>query len=254
VHGHGRSPSRSASDKIWCVASSTGRHGEPTKLCADGWRARIATVPAVGVPVIVLIVMAFTSPSGDEWTPSIAVTAFAGASLFAVVYMVLTWRVFGHVDAAEFAERMRRRTEYRRPAARRFQPWGDGPSFAISAALVAFAVVIVVPHVEAIRADEWLLVPVSMAILLSCWGLSVMSYALHYAQYDLAEPSLDFPGRRTNAFADYAYFSIAVATTFGATDVSIKTPEMRRIVNLNVIVAFVYNSVIVALLASILIR
>ena len=38
--------------------------------------------------------------------------------------------------------------------------------------------------------------------------------------------------------------SIAVATTFGATDVNIKTPEMRRVVNLNVIVAFVYNSVI----------
>lgn len=35
---------------------------------------------------------------------------------------------------------------------------------------------------------------------------------------------------------------------------NIKTPEMRRVVNLNVIVAFVYNSVIVALLASILIR
>ena len=63
-----------------------------------------------------------------------------------------------------------------------------------------------------------------------------------------------FPGRRTNAYADYVYFAIGVATTFGATDVSVTTPEMRRIVNLNVIVSFVYNSVIVALLVSILIR
>jgi uncharacterized membrane protein len=236
------------------VVSSIGRHGDPTKLCADGRQARPATVPAVAAPLIVLVIMAFTSPPGDDWAPSVAVATFAGASVFGIVYIVLTWRVFAHVDAAEFAERMRRRSEYRKPTAQRLQPWGDGPSFAISSAVVAFTVVIVVPHIRAIRADEWLLVPVSMTILLTCWGLSVTGYALHYAQYDLAEPSLDFPGRRTNAFADYIYFSIAVATTFGATDVNIKKPETRRIVNLNVIVAFVYNSVIVALLASILIR
>ena len=50
------------------------------------------------------------------------------------------------------------------------------------------------------------------------------------------------------------YFSIAVSTTFGATDVSIKTPAMRRVVNVHTILTFIYNSVIVALLASLLIR
>jgi uncharacterized membrane protein len=177
-----------------------------------------------------------------------------GLNLYAVLYVVLTWRIFGNVDSTEFAARMAARTAFRSRTARRLQPWGDGPSFAISAAITAFAVVIVVPHIEAIRLDEWLLVPISLTILLSCWGISVTSYALHYAQYDLSEPALEFPGRRTNAYTDYVYFAIGVATTFGATDVSITTPEMRRIVNLNVIVSFVYNSVIVALLVSILIR
>ncbi len=50
------------------------------------------------------------------------------------------------------------------------------------------------------------------------------------------------------------YFAIGVATTLGATDVSVTTPQMRRIVNFNVVVAFLFNSVVVALLASILIR
>ena len=67
-------------------------------------------------------------------------------------------------------------------------------------------------------------------------------------------PSLEFPGSRTGAYADYVYFSIAVSTTFGATDVSIKTPAMRRVVNFHIILTFIYNSVIVALLASLLIR
>ena len=138
---------------------------------------------------------------------------------------------------------------------RRLMPWGDGPSFAISASLMAFTIVLVVPHIDAIRLDDWVLVPASIITLLSCWGMSVVSYAVHYAQYDLAEPALDFPGKRTGAFQDYVYFAIGVATTLGSTDVTITEPGMRRIVTFNVIiVAFLFNSVVVALLASILIR
>ena len=45
-----------------------------------------------------------------------------------------------------------------------------------------------------------------------------------------------------------------MATTFGATDVDITTPRMRRVVNLHSLLTFVYNSVIVAMLASLLVR
>ena len=65
-------------------------------------------------------------------------------------------------------------------------------------------------------------------------------------------PGLEFPGNRANTFADYRYFAVAVATTFGATDVNITTPRMRRIVNAHTLLTFVYNSVIVTLLASFL--
>jgi uncharacterized membrane protein len=116
--------------------------------------------------------------------------------------------------------------------------------------LVAFVVVLVLPRIRAISIDDLLLVPLSLSILLSTWALSIVSYALHYAEHDLEEPGLEFPGERTNAFADYRYFSIAVATTFGATDVNIITPRMRRVVNVHTILTFIYNSVIVALLAG----
>ena len=108
-----------------------------SKLCADGRRGRVAAVPGVAGLAIALAVMALSSPPGDDWVAAITMAVLIGLNLYAVLYVVLTWRI---------------------------------------------------------------------------------------------------------------------ATTFGATDVSVTTPEMRRIVNLNVIVSFVYNSVIVALLVSILIR
>lgn len=47
---------------------------------------------------------------------------------------------------------------------------------------------------------------------------------------------------------------MAVTTTFGATDVSITTPRMRRVVNVHTLLTFADNTVIVALLASFLIH
>ena len=225
-----------------------------TALCADGRRSRVAGLLALVAAVAALAVAALLGPPADDWVATIAVLALLGFNLFVLVYVLLTWRVFARLDAAVFAARMASRAELRRPGMQRLMPWGDGPSFAISAALTAFAVVLIVPHIDAIRLDDWLLVPVSLTILIACWGLSVLSYALHYAQHDMASPGLQFPGDRTRAFEDYVYFAIGVATTLGTTDVTVATPAMRRIVNLNVVIAFLFNSVVVALLASILIR
>jgi uncharacterized membrane protein len=236
----------------------TGGDEEPAspilkRTCADGYRARLAAIPAVALPLLAIAFMLFTGPPGG-WVAAVAVAVLVGLNVYSVVYVALTWRVFRSVDADEFARRMEARTRLRRPLMRRLLPGGDGPSFAVSAALVAFAVVVVMPHINAIQLDDWLLVPISMTILFSSWAVSVTSYALHYAQLDLAEAALDYPGTRERTFSEYAYFSVAVATTLGTTDVTATTPQMRHAVTFNVVVAFAFNSVIVALLVSILIR
>jgi uncharacterized membrane protein len=223
-------------------------------LCADSRRALIALVAAIAVPTLVAFVLAVTPPTGIGGVAAMVVLWLLGWNVFVVAYVVLTHRTFGRVDAAEFRARMETRGRTQPWVWRLLTPNGDGPTYALESALVAFVVVLVLPHINAISINDWVLVPVSISILLSCWTLSLVSYALHYAQNDFAEPGFDFPGTRTNAFTDYVYFSIAVATTFGATDVNVTTPRMRKVVNLHVILTFIYNSVIVALLAALLIR
>jgi uncharacterized membrane protein len=217
-------------------------------LCNDTKRSLIAVVVSLVVPTVIGTILGIVDPV--FWD------AVLGWNLFVVVYLVLTVRAFGNSAGDEFAARIAARpgTSRRKPDRDPLAWRGDGPTFAIEASLVAFAVVLIVPQIDAIRLDDLLLVPALLSILLSCWALSVVSYALHYAQKDLAEPGLDFPGERTHGWGDYLYFSIAVATTFGATDVNITTPRMRRVVNVHTILTFLYNSVIVALLAAVLIR
>lgn len=224
------------------------------KLCSDGRRAIIGIAVSFVVPFVIGTVVGVVAPADSGTVAMTVALSLVGWNVFVVTYVVLTAITFGPVDPHEFTVRMTERRTARSRMARRLGRSGDGPTFAIESAAVAFAVVLVLPHINAIRIDDWLLVPLTLSILLSCWALSVISYALHYAEQDLAEPGLEFPGERTNGWADYVYFSIAVATTFGATDVNITTPRMRRVVNLHTVLTFIYNSVIVALLAALLIR
>ena len=198
--------------------------------------------------------MIHTGPPHGNWTATTVVLVLIGFNLFAVSYVVLTLRTFRGADPAEFRSRMALRKAAWGRTRRRLNAHELGPVHALESTTFSFVVVLVLPRIKAIRIDALLLVPLSLSILLSTWAFSIVSYALHYAQQDLDEPGLAFPGERTGAFADYRYFSIAVATTFGATDVSITTPRMRRTVNIHTILTFIYNSVIVALLASLLIQ
>ncbi|NMO94017.1 DUF1345 domain-containing protein [Actinomycetospora sp. TBRC 11914] len=222
-------------------------------LCSDGRRAVIATAIGVLVPVVVGLVLGAIDP-GRRGPAVTLVLALGGWNLFVVVYVALTLRTFAGTDQAEFEAKMARRRASRSWVVRRLTPGGDGPTFALEAALVAFGVVLVLPHITAIDLDDLVLIPVTISILLCSWALAVVSYALHYADKDGQEAGLEFPGTRTHTFADYRYFSMAVATTFGATDVSITTPRMRRVVNLHTLLTFAYNTVIVAALASFLIH
>lgn len=200
---------------------------------------------------------AFVLPSDIEAFTGRGRTAICfllGWNVFVVVYVVMTQRLFANGDEAEFRRSMQLRSDQENSFWRKVSPYGDGPNFAVESCLVAFFVVLVVPHLPNLRINPWVLVPLTITIMLSCWALSVVSYALHYAEKDIAKPGLQFPGKRTDAYADYLYFSMAVSTTFGATDVNITEPSMRRTVNLHTMLTFLYNSVIVAMLASLLIN
>jgi uncharacterized membrane protein len=224
-----------------------------SRLCWDGYRALLAAVPSLLIPAVAGIVISLVRQSSNQVVLAVILALF-GWNVFVVVYVVLTHQAFSGTDAARFRTRMATRSAARSAGWRWLNQREGGPTYAIEATVIAFAVVLLLPHLHWISIKPWVLIPLSLSILLSCWGLSVVSYALFYAQRDLTTPALEFPGSRTGAYADYVYFSIAVSTTFGATDVSITEPAMRRVVNFHTILTFIYNSVIVALLASLLIR
>ncbi len=102
------------------------------------------------------------------------------------------------------------------------------------------------PHLAfalATVAGAWLLLPVSFAL----------SYASTYFRATHGS-GLQFPGADDSfkpGFADFLYFSFTIAVAAQTADVSVSSTEMRRLVLLQALLSFVFNTAILALTINI---
>ena len=79
------------------------------------------------------------------------------------------------------------------------------------------------------------------------------AYAVRYAREQAASGGVSFAKTPEPVFADYLYLAVQIATTFSSSDVTIETTRMRRLVTANSLISFTFNTVIVALLVSVLV-
>lgn len=90
----------------------------------------------------------------------------------------------------------------------------------------------------------------SFLAVLSGWTMVVVAYAVQYLRLDTADGGLDFPGSGGPRWRDYVYLAVRVSTTFSTSDADVTTTSMRGQVVTQSLIAFVFNTVIVALLVS----
>ena len=93
------------------------------------------------------------------------------------------------------------------------------------------------------------------------WVTLHIIYAVHYAHlfYDPAERKgdggvlggLEFPGTKEPDYWDFVYFSLVIGMTCQVSDVQVTARHMRHLVTAQGIIAFFYNTVIVALAVNI---
>lgn len=94
------------------------------------------------------------------------------------------------------------------------------------------------------------------ALVVMAWLTVALTHSLAYLCADArsGHRMLAFPGEGPRSWTDYLYFSISLTTTFAASDVQVLHPRMRRSVAAHGVVAFVFNTVILAAVVSVLLR
>ena len=97
----------------------------------------------------------------------------------------------------------------------------------------------------------------AISTVLTSWAVIQVMFALHYAHdyYAAAarniRPGLQFPDSEPPDYADFFYFSAIIGTSGQTADVSFVTKPMRRIGSLHCILAYLFNTTVLALLINI---
>jgi len=93
--------------------------------------------------------------------------------------------------------------------------------------------------------------------VLSSWAFIQVMFTLHYAHDYYAAvchgrpAGLQFPGDEQPDYGDFFYFSSVIGTSGQTADVSFATKPMRRIGSVHCILAYLFNTTVLALLINI---
>jgi hypothetical protein len=218
-------------------------------------------VSLLGIPFAVLLVFAIVRALTEDGTISrisaqdftILLTLAIVAEL-SVLMIAVTALTYVRADAATLRRWLRETTP---PPGWRRIIWGMNGGGAIywasSGTIVALSSMLYLAISDLSRLGPWA-IGGGVAVVASTFAVIVVAYAVRYAREDATADALQFPGTERPRFADYVYFAIQVSTTFGGSDVQILTTSMRRVVAVHSVLAWTFNTVIVAVLVSVVLN
>ena len=201
-------------------------------------RPRLAMSAAIGVAVL-LGLDALTS-----WR--LATRLLVAWNIGSCLYLSMAWTMMFRSSL----DRMRARA--------RQQDEGETTILVVTVLAATASIVAIVAELAAVKEmaglTKGLHIGLSALTLLSAWAFTHTMFALHYAhEYYNAlhrghRPCLDFPGDEEHpSYSDFLYFAFVIGTSAQTADVSLASTRVRRIGLLHCVLAFVFNTTILAL-------
>jgi Protein of unknown function (DUF1345) len=170
---------------------------------------------------------------------------------FAITYFVLGLHAFSRCDRPELVRRVLARPLPPSRLRRWLLAGGGGAGWPIVIAVIAFVTIITALFSRNQASD--VVLALSVGTVITCWMVITFSFALLYARRDIEQGGLKFPGLHEPVFSDYNYLAIGCSATFGTTDTTIVSSAMRRLVSLHSVLGLIMNTVVVAVLLSIIV-
>lgn len=174
-----------------------------------------------------------------------------GWNAFAVIYVALGIRAFARIDRAELVRRVLGSPLPKTRLKRYLLAGGSGSAWGIVVTIFAFGTIVTAARQR--EDSTGLVIGLIIVTVITSWVVITFAFALHYARRDIETGGLEFLGEEEAVFSDYVYLAIGCSATFGTTDTDIMTSAMRRIVSLHGVIAFFLNTVVIAVLLSLLV-
>ncbi|WP_062014781.1 DUF1345 domain-containing protein [Aureimonas sp. AU4] len=213
---------------------------------AAGLRSRPRLLAALGVALLVTLVL----PGSLRWS-TVSLVAWDSA---VAVYLVLVARMMARADAGLIRRQARAQDE------------GAAAILFLTTLAIAFSFVAIAAELHggggqaAGAGGDPSPSPRSLALagitILLSWTVTQVTMALHYAgRYygdAKAEGGLDFPGDdRDPDYVDFLYFAFTMGAACQTSDVSVTSRPMRKLVLVHTVLAFLFNTTILALAVNV---
>lgn len=241
------------------AAMSEIAYRRPRWLLSDAWRSSGAVVLAIVLSFGAMAVLLWLVPQLRDPAQFQLLSMTIVFTFYPLAYTALTWWAFGGLRGAELRHAVDAESARWRQAHERGRTWlrtlvmgGRALGWSLAIAITTLILVMGVALIPGLR--QLAVVPVMALVMVAAsWASVVMTYAVHYARVETESPGgLGFPEEAERSFRDYVYVAVAGQTTFGATDVERRTPRMRSISTAQGLLAFVYSTVIVAIIISLM--
>jgi uncharacterized membrane protein len=207
---------------------------------------------AIGVPSAGAGVGLYLAFSGTSLTAvAIFVALYTFSAVSSLAYFLTTFAIFHKVDADSLARWVAATAPTGRLSRVQAEFAGTGPTISVQWSGIAIVSVVAL----ALSPDllkQPVLLALSVAVVMTSWLTTMLTYAVHYARVAATVGGLSFPGESAVVFWDCVYLATQVQTTFSSSDVSIESTLTRKIVTGHTLVAFGFNTVIIALLIAVL--
>jgi uncharacterized membrane protein len=202
------------------------------------WRVLLAA--GLGVAGFILVRLVGVRPG---------LAVLIGWNIAAAAFLIATWRTIWRESAAEVRARAAVEDESRVVIL----------GIVLSTVAAGFAATVVAMHeAKAAGAHQagadpraWLF---SVSTLILGWLVVQTVFALHYAHlyFGGGEDGIEFPGERPATYYDFVYMAACVGVSGQVSDFNITTHRMRRVVTVHALLAFFFNTAVLALGINIL--
>ncbi|HQZ48356.1 MAG TPA: DUF1345 domain-containing protein [Microbacteriaceae bacterium] len=176
--------------------------------------------------------------------------------VFGAIYLTWTHLAYAHRAPRTLASRARRENDLQARWWSSLIGYGGASSWTLTAALAAIFVTVVIAQNPAYR-SEVVYVVLGLLCVASSWGLMVYSFALQYLRLEIrgrdsgirhVEMGLEDDAQ----FGDYLTLTVLLSTMAATVSATIRSRQAWVLVRTNVLFAFTFNSVIVAMVVALL--
>lgn len=224
-----------------------------TRYVSDNARANWSALAGVAAGLGAVLL---AGVDRDDPTSFAVVTYLAFWPVFVVVYLVWTHLTYARRGPRALVQSSRRESELGRRWWNRLLDYGGASSWTLSAAVVAVVVTVLIAQDPAFRRD-WLYVGVGLLCVACSWALMAYAFALQYLRLDSERRAdgtrhvvMELEG--DPRFTDYLTLAVLLSAMAATVSAQIRSREAWSLVRAHVLLAFMFNSVVVAMMVSLL--